>query len=779
METPDGSLFFDTRIGVDIVNIKKTIENSFKRIRSSINNKFTVSIGADTRESDTKLEELERQYKEKLEHIENLKKQEYVPDDMSVSPEMQAEIEKADDLKLKIAEAKDAVAKYRQEWVQGNSGADKAHADSISALQKLKNEYQEACDNVDKLMQKEDALRLKEREAFESNRLKELTKEQTALDKLKVKIDNYRAEIQKTNVEGDQAVSVFGKLQKRILGLAKRVFIFSVITAALRKIRKLFAEYAKENEPFNTALSQVKGNLLISFQILYEKIMPILTLIMQIVARITDQVAKFMVVLAGKDYEQVKQNAKALYEQAKATNATGKAAKKAKRELAGFDKLNNLGDKTDSNEDKTEPSFDYSDSTDKATKMKIDNILKYTAILMGFAMVLIGIFTFNIPMIIAGGLLLAWGLTLASTTETPTWIDMVLSWGLMIVGVAILLIGIFTGNLALMIAGVLAVAVGYAYGTASNSFTETPTWVSQIVSYGLMVVGVALLLIGIFTANIPMIIAGIIALAVGMSVGSTSGAFDSTPMWVNQIITYGLMVIGVVMIIIGIATANIPLLIAGVALLGVGIAYGAKTGVFKALWEQLKNLKDDIVNLVKNFFAWVSEKWSGFKDKASKAMAWLHEHLTLKNLFNGYISYLEWLINTVVKGVNALTGLLNKVKFDVPDWVPAIGGKTLGFNIPQLNEVSLPKLATGTVVPAHYGEFLSILGDNKREPEVISPVSTMKQAFKEALAESGSNGGLKEIHVHLDVDKEEMASVVVDGHNEIVKRTGKSPLKGV
>ena len=55
--------------------------------------------------------------------------------------------------------------------------------------------------------------------------------------------------------------------------------------------------------------------------------------------------------------------------------------------------------------------------------------------------------------------------------------------------------------------------------------------------------------------------------------------------------------------------------------------------------------------------------------------------------------------------------------------------------------ITLPRLATGTVVPANYGEFLAVLGDNKREPEVVSPVSSMKQAFLEALAEVGYNGG--------------------------------------
>lgn len=49
----------------------------------------------------------------------------------------------------------------------------------------------------------------------------------------------------------------------------------------------------------------------------------------------------------------------------------------------------------------------------------------------------------------------------------------------------------------------------------------------------------------------------------------------------------------------------------------------------------------------------------------------------------------------------------------------------------------MPRLATGTVVPPRAGEFAAILGDNKREPEVVSPLSTMRQAFREEIASVG------------------------------------------
>jgi hypothetical protein len=69
-----------------------------------------------------------------------------------------------------------------------------------------------------------------------------------------------------------------------------------------------------------------------------------------------------------------------------------------------------------------------------------------------------------------------------------------------------------------------------------------------------------------------------------------------------------------------------------------------------------------------------------------------------------------------------------------------------------------PKFATGTVVPANYGEFLGVLGDNKRETEVVSPLSTMKQAMLEALAERG--GGNKDITIKFEGSMSELVRVL-------------------
>lgn len=92
---------------------------------------------------------------------------------------------------------------------------------------------------------------------------------------------------------------------------------------------------------------------------------------------------------------------------------------------------------------------------------------------------------------------------------------------------------------------------------------------------------------------------------------------------------------------------------------------------------------------------------------------------------------------------------------------------------------NLPAYATGTVVPANFGRFTAILGDNKKEPEVVSPLSTMKQAVLEALALQGNKKQPVTINISLDTrnGKRLLSKEVIDDINDIIDSTGRVPIK--
>ena len=218
------------------------------------------------------------------------------------------------------------------------------------------------------------------------------------------------------------------------------------------------------------------------------------------------------------------------------------------------------------------------------------------------------------------------------------------------------------------------------------------------------------------------------------------------------------------------------------AINGIKNVFGAIGEWFSNRWSDIKNVFSGIGTWFKNIF---SGAWNGIKEIWSKVANWFSDHVTkpiksafskmwsgIKDIINAILGGVESFINFFISGINLLIKGLNKVSFDVPDWVPVIGGKKFGFNLKTLEEVELPRLATGTVVPANFGEFTAVLGDNKREPEVVSPVSTIKQALLEALKESGVGNGSTNIVIEASGNESEIIKYLTFKIKREEKRQG-------
>ena len=148
--------------------------------------------------------------------------------------------------------------------------------------------------------------------------------------------------------------------------------------------------------------------------------------------------------------------------------------------------------------------------------------------------------------------------------------------------------------------------------------------------------------------------------------------------------------------------------------------------------------------------------------------AWEGVKSIFKGIFEALVGIVKSPINLIIDFINAFIAGLNKVQFDLPDWgvLGDWAGKKFGLNIPNI-----PKLAQGTVVPPNK-EFMAVLGDNKKEHEIVSPVSTMKQAFMEAMIEMGGNFGGGNTEVVLEIDGREFGRAVVEQGNKENRRIG-------
>lgn len=372
----------------------------------------------------------------------------------------------------------------------------------------------------------------------------------------------------------------------------------------------------------------------------------------------------------------------------------------------------------------------------------------------------------SIGLIIAGATLLA--ITVAQliagqaekeTADMIYKITAIASGALLALGIILVMVGIINPlSIGLIVSG----AVGLA-STAALNWNATKEMLSKFfkdnaeliagVSLALLVLGVVLLLTGVgIPIAIGLILIGVtgLASAAALNWNYVKNSFvkffkDNTGLIVG--VSLSLLVLGIILLFTGVGIPiAIGLILAGVAGLATiaAVNWNFMLDKIKEVWGNIKNFWNS--NIAKYFTA-----------------AWWAE--LGKNAMNGLIGAFESGINWIIDKINGLINGINSVSSKIP------GGSFL--EIPNIPKVSIPRLATGAVVPPNR-EFLAVLGDNKTEKEIVSPLSTIEQAVENVLARS--EGSRQYGTVVLEINGREFGRAVVEFGNEERDRLGVSLL---
>lgn len=149
---------------------------------------------------------------------------------------------------------------------------------------------------------------------------------------------------------------------------------------------------------------------------------------------------------------------------------------------------------------------------------------------------------------------------------------------------------------------------------------------------------------------------------------------------------------------------------------------------------------------------WVGEKWGQaiefFKGLGSAivgAFQMMGEDVKalFSGIWQGLTSGFKGFINFFIKGINTLIGGANKLSFTAPEWVPGLGGKTIGFNLP-----TIPLLAKGGIATA---PTLAMVGEG-REHEAILPLSKLQNLIQRAKGTGGGGGNVYHYNPHIEVN---------------------------
>ena len=207
----------------------------------------------------------------------------------------------------------------------------------------------------------------------------------------------------------------------------------------------------------------------------------------------------------------------------------------------------------------------------------------------------------------------------------------------------------------------------------------------------------------------------------------------------------------------------------------------------KNLVSTLKTNLTNIVNGIKDtftkVFTAVKEKvtglFSGMKDTVVKVMNGLKN--AIKTPINGIIGFINGLVRGVVNGINGMIKAMNRLKFDVPDWVPGIGGKKFGFNISQISAPQIPMLANGGVITSPTVAMMGEYAGARSNPEIVAPQSIMRETMAEAnndlidtLIQLNRQliSAIGALDMEVKIGDDTIANSVVRANNKALKMTG-------
>lgn len=520
----------------------------------------------------------------------------------------------------------------------------------------------------------------------------------------------------------------------RITGLAKRVFVFTLISQALRAMKNGMIEAVQANDQAASAIGGLQNALSGLYSTLASAIMPALIRFIQFITYIVNLISRVIGGIFGVT--------SGLKQQQKATQGAGGAAKKAGEEaekaLASFDEINKLQapQQEDTGGGGGGANLGYADELTDELKQKFDLI----AGIVGTAFLALGailLFTGVSPLL--GLALLAVGAAMIIAEAQENWsalpenIRLTVSTILGIIGGALLVIGVILTfacpakiglGIGLIVAGALTLASVEAlnWNALPEKIQETIFIITSIVSSALLVLGIILTFTGHFALGIGLLIAGAIGLATSAAINwdAVTGEISGTIATILAIVGGALLAVGAVLIFSG---ANIPL---GLALMLAGGL--AMYGAVKLDWDAVKNRVAKVLDFLDVKIGKFRDGWNDAWDGIAQGV------------INGVSSAIQWiqnLISWVKDGLSWLNNLLS--------WGGSLssqsGGDSTGggarsspiasraaYSAVQLRNV--PALAKGAVIPPNR-EFMAVLGDQRNGTNLEAPEGLIRAIVRE------------------------------------------------
>ena len=573
-----------------------------------------------------------------------------------------------------------------------------------------------------------------------------LDKAKVAAGELIANTEQERREREAENSALAKAGQYAARFRDQVKSLARSMLVFSVITAALTALRKQIKAAIATSTEASDAFARLKGALLTLAAPLMDVLIPALTWLMNLLAAIVSEIVTIISILSGKSKKSMEASGKNLYKEAAAIDATGKAAKEATDALAAFDEINKLSMTTPvggggGGASAIAPDFDFDEGLmmEKLDKVfqKINDIFK--TIRAGLEIVVDDLkWSFDKKVI---------------PKSKATWLTV--------------LTALLGATLGAAFGGITGSVIGLSLGVLLGLYLvglDPETWKTEMDAEDAWIVVITALL-GALLGSVFLGITGGVA---GFSLGAILGLYltgfaegDEEHGGKSQLLSELIVVL----------CALFGAVIGSIVTPGVGTVVGMGLGLILGLsiYSVRKDPKKGTQRLVSIGRSVLLGLLAGVLGVGLAALGIVSAGTAF--IISAAIGLaLKFFVDSVDDSkVKKATSSFTGTRASTSRLTRGVAAPSLNSAAPVYNEI--PALASGAVIPPNR-KFLAVLGDQKSGTNVEAPLSTIKQAVMEALAQ----GSREPINVNLVVDGKTLARVVVPNINNMTRAAGKPVL---
>lgn len=575
-----------------------------------------------------------------------------------------------------------------------------------------------------------------------------LDKAKVAAGELIANTEQERREREAENSALAKAGQYAARFRDQVKSLARSMLVFSVITAALMALRKQIKAAIATSAEASDAFARLKGALLTLAAPLMDVLIPALTWLMNLLAAIVSEIVTIISILSGKSKKSMETSGKNLYKETAAIDATGKAAKEATDALAAFDEINKLSTTTSvggggGGASAIAPDFDFDEGPmmEKLDKVfqKINDIFK--TIRAGLEIVVDD---------------LKWSFDKKAIPKSKaTWLTV--------------LTALLGATLGAAFGGITGGVIGLSLGVLLGLYLvglDPETWKTEMDAEDAWIVVITALLGALLGSVFLGITGGVAGLSLGAILGLYLTGFaegDEEHGGKSQLLSELIVVL----------CALLGAVIGSIVTPGVGTVVGMGLGLILGLsiYSVRKDPKKGTQRLVSIGRSVLLGLLAGVLGVGLAALGIVSAGTAF--IISAAIGLaLKFFVDSVDdskvrKATSGFTG--TRVSTKTPTRSRRVAAQNLDGNAPVYNEI--PALASGAVIPPNR-KFLAVLGDQKSGTNVEAPLSTIKQAVMEAMAQ----GSREPINVNLVVDGKTLARVVVPNINNMTRAAGKPVL---